>query len=420
MNPLPQDPASAMPLIEHLATWGEVSEYETCTFRGCTEWLDVLRGAGLIGEVHSKEGEVIAWALTRKGEPLLDVHLDDATKLALFQVPAYRAYLMGILAEGLVLVARAGMHEQLEAWTGADLAPLVPEINTALDHVEDSSSRLIDASRNEIERRCAAMPGRNTDFSSWDQPLLGRAGRAQDLFEFVLRKFAPFAVPPPSLGGDDPATVLRRLPLASDDGLELDQGLRPDGWSIGRRRVKSSIFIFDEHGRYLDGPDGLLGCPLRATLQDALVEQPFYKAVVHLAICAWRSPVTTMPAVELRVSSNTDLCDLRIVVGSHDGGLLRERLPRLVGLQGVRVFGLPEQGLPSDLMHNVLRNLLEHEVLRQVEGQVQLHPDYQASLMAERLNTVFRPGKQLQCRMVDALSAGHYPQCQGGLHHDAK
>jgi hypothetical protein len=55
-------------------------------------------------------------------------------------------------------------------------------------------------------------------------------------------------------------------------------------------------------------------------------------------------------------------------------------------------------------MGNLLRNLLELRVLRQQDGLLVLDDHYQSSLMAARLRTVFRPGKELQKRMVEELA----------------
>ena len=38
-----------------------------------------------------------------------------------------------------------------------------------------------------------------------------------------------------------------------------------------------------------------------------MVEHPFYSAVIHLGICAWRSPASTMPTVELYVPASGGL-----------------------------------------------------------------------------------------------------------------
>ena len=54
-------------------------------------------------------------------------------------------------------------------------------------------------------------------------------------------------------------------------------------------------------------------------------------------------------------------------------------------------------------MGNLLRNLIELRILRHQNELLVLDDDYQSSLMAARLRTVFRPGKELQKRMIEGL-----------------
>jgi hypothetical protein len=135
------------------------------------------------------------------------------------------------------------------------------------------------------------------------------------------------------------------------------------------------------------------------------VEHPFYAAVIHLGICAWRSPASTMPTVELYVPASGGLHDVSVLVGSRGVGRVAELLGDLVRAQGYAPFGLVDGRVSDELMGNLLRNLLELRILRHQEDDLLvLDGDYQSSLMAARLRTVFRPGKELQKRMVEELA----------------
>jgi hypothetical protein len=112
-----------------------------------------------------------------------------------------------------------------------------------------------------------------------------------------------------------------------------------------------------------------------------------------------------MPTLALKLPSRVELGDVRLLIGRRDIGLLRERLCELVAHQGLRVRGLENGVVPGKLMSAVFRGLIEHQILRQVEDEIRLHPDYQATLMAARLRTVFRPGKELQKRMLESLGS---------------
>ncbi len=197
---------------------------------------------------------------------------------------------------------------------------------------------------------------------------------------------------------------MRALPLNREDGFDPDETLLPCAWNIQRFGVLSSAALFDAWGRPLFGEDALANA-LVEHLRDALVAHPFYAAVIHLAICAWRSPASTIPKVELDLPRSGALHELSILVGSQGIGLVADLLGELVRAQGYAPFGLVDGRVPDDLMGNLLRNLLELRILCRQDEQLVLHEDYRASLMAARLRTVFRPGKALQQRMVEALAS---------------
>ena len=394
-------PKTAGALISHLATWGEVAACEISAFSGGREWLSQLMQAGIVEEVRQENGDAVAWALTPNGEGLLVAGAERALKLALFQVPDYRRYLVSILAEGLALAAKADMREQLETWTGSVLLPLLDEINRVLDVIE-AEGRLIDETTDTVSRRCAQLTERGWDWSDWDQFLMGRSGRPQDLFDFALNRFAPLAVLPENPDVDRVPACLRSLPLNSDEGFDLSQPPSLAPWNIRRQRVWCGVALFDEHGQVLGNVEPKAA--LRQTLQDALIEQPFYKAVVHLAISAWRSPATTAPSLELYLPPDAPLADVSVLFDGREVGKLTDLLACLVGVQGFRVCGLDGDQIAPELMENLLHNLLTLEVLCQTDDSLALHPDFQSSLMATRLRTVFRPGKVLQERMVGWLA----------------
>ena len=84
-------------------------------------------------------------------------------------------------------------------------------------------------------------------------------------------------------------------------------------------------------------------------------------------------------------------------------GYLKDILGRLVSTQGVRPYGLRDGCIPGELMNNLVRNLISWNILRLMDDELLLHPEFQASLMAKRLRPVFRPGKQLQHLMLEEL-----------------
>lgn len=402
MSLIRRNPASVGPAIRHLATWGEVSVAELRRMKDGQEIIPALVETGLIEEIR-ENGSTVCWALTPKGEHLLVLDSTTAMKVALFQVPSYRKYLVGILAEGLVTAAKAGMHDRVEKWTGPELAPWLSEINGILDSIEKSGVRLVDATSAQIASKFSALPIRRRSYWPWDQLLLARTARPSLLFDSVLRKFVPMGVIPSPPPTDLPAAVLRSLPFNSDDGFTWSKELQEAPWNVRRRRIRSSVPLFDEQGQFLFASSNGSAESRLAAIQDALLAHPFYSGVVQLAISAWRSPASSIPTIELQIPPGGEVYDTRILLGGKDAARLRDVLARLVEAQDLRPRGLTNGIVPPTMIANVVRNLTALQILLQNNDQLELHPEFQATLMSSRLRTVFRPGKCLQQRMLQVL-----------------
>lgn len=397
---VPASPTDALALFEHLARWGEVAAFEAGAL-GVDPWVSAFESAGALEAVHDDYGQPMAWHLAPAFVHLLDCDAQQVGRRLCFAVPEYRSYLLGILVEGLVDAARAGMTVELEEWTKAGLAPLLPELNAFLGPLE-RGKRLVDFSPAELESRMAGLPERALPFSAWDGFALGQSSRPKALFEFALRRFAPFSAPLPVV--EETAAVLRALPLNRENGFTLGDASLPHVWNTQRFGVLSCAAVVDARGHRLFDEDAPLTEVLPEHLRDALVGHPFYAAVIQLAICAWRSPASTMPTVELYVPAPGALHDVSVLVGSRGVGRVADLLGDLVRAQGYAPFGLVDERVPDELMDNLLRNLLELRILRHQDELLVLDDDYQSSLMAVRLRTVFRPGKELQKRMVEELA----------------
>jgi len=397
---LPARPSDAFALFEHLARWGEVAACEADQL-GVRPWVRVFENSGALKAVHDEYGQPVAWHLAPPFVHLLECGAQQVGRRLCFAVPEYRSYLLGILVEGMVDAGRAGMTTEIEEWTRAEFTPLLPELNAFIDKLE-SGKRLVDLSPDELARRMADLPERALPFTAWDSFALGQLARPKALFEFALRRFAPLSGPLPVVA--ETAAVLRVLPLNREDGFGLGDASLPHPWNTQRFGVFSSVAVVDARGRRLCCEDAPLVDALVEHLRDALVRHPFYAAVVHLAICAWRSPASTMPTVELYVPAAGALHDVSVLVGSRGVGRVADLLGDLVRAQGYAPFGLVDERVPDELMGNLLRNVLELHILRHQDELLVLDEDYQSSLMAARLRTVFRPGKELQKRMVEELA----------------
>lgn len=376
---------------------------------GASDWLRLFELTGFVTPVEDDNG-VCVWSLSTRNAALLAMNNEDAFRYALFQVPEYRRYLVGILAENLATAAKHEMYDQIEAWTGNELLSLLDDINRVFDDLEIYGRRLIDEITAQITTCFDTLPERKTDWTVWNQLLLSGTGRSQELFDFVLRRFVPNAtIPVQDHDGRVPA-LLPSLPLFDADGNVDVKNRDPAPWNICRTSIHSSIALFNERGKPLvdiRSPEGF-----RQTLQDTLLEQPFYKATVHLAISTYRSYAAMTPAVELFLPHGEFRGAVAVFFEGNHVGPLQELLPDLLCCQNC--FSVAAVSVES--IAAMLENLLALEILQYKDDIIVLHPDFQSSLMADRLRTVYRPGKALQTSMLEVIE--HYARAGGEVSYE--
>lgn len=382
----------AFKIINHLITWGEVTRFELGGIAGTQDWTAVLENAGIL---HTAATDI--WSLSPELWSLLREDAEKALRNALFQVPKYRDYLISILAEGAASAAKQGLHDEVEKWSGNELLPFLSSINRMLNQIEAEGKRIIDQKADQIPSLFASLPERQTNWDNWNQPLLGRTARPQDLFDFVLKRFVPYAKTEPCNAHGRTPALLPILPLVDADGNAQFMNLVPAPWNITRADIQSGIALFDEHGK----PMCDLGTAesARNALQDALIEQPFYKAVTQLAINHYRAKTASKPCFELVVQAGAGLSGVELFYETRKIGLLKERLPLLVQCQEC----FAARPLDESQVENMMENLLALDILDQSDDNLVLHEDFQSTLMASRLRSVFRPGKSLQDRMIEAV-----------------
>ncbi len=134
-------------------------------------------------------------------------------------------------------------------------------------------------------------------------------------------------------------------------------------------------------------------------LQDALIEQPFYKAVTQLAINHYRAKTASSPSFELVVQPGAGLSGVELFYETRKIGMLKDWMPVLVQCQEC----FAARPLEDEQVENMMENLLALDILDQSDDNLVLHEDFQSTLMACRLRSVFRPGKSLQDRMIEAV-----------------
>ena len=383
---------SAQALIDHLITWGEVTRFELSGIASAQDWITTFENAGVL---HTAATDI--WSLSPEFWILLREDSEKAARTALFQVPEYRCYLISILTEGAASAAKQGLNDDVEKWSGDELLPFLSDINSILNRIEADGNRIIDQKADKIPALFTSLPERQANWDNWNQTLLGRTARPQDLFDFVLKRFVPYVMPEPCKAHGCTPALLPILPLFDAEDNAQYMNLVPAPWNTTRSDIQSSIALFDEHGKPMG--DMRTAEATRKTLQDALIEQPFYKAVTQLAINHYRSKTASYPSFELVSQPEAGLSGVVLFYETRKMGLLKDWLPLLVQCQEC----FAARPLEEDLVANMIENLLALDILDQADDNLVLHEDFQSTLMAGRLRSVFRPGKSLQDRMIEAV-----------------
>jgi len=383
---------TAQSLINQLITWGEITRFELSGITGTQDWIVILESAGVL---HAAASDI--WSLTPEFWILLREEPEKAVRTALFQVPEYRGYLISILAEGAASAAKQGLNDEVEKWSGDELLPFLSAINRMLNGIETNGKRIIDQKADEIPALFASLFERQNNWDNWNQTLLGRTARPQDLFDFVLKRFVPYAMTEPCKAHGRTPALLPILPLVDADGNAQFMNLLPAPWNVSRSDIQSGIALFDERGK----PMGDMGTAeaARNALQDALIEQPFYKTVTQLAINNYRAKTASAPSFELVLQPGMGLSGVALFYETRKMGLLKDWLPLLVQCQEC----FAARPLEGGHVENMMENLLALNILDQVDDNLVLHADFQSTLMASRLRSVFRPGKSLQGRMIEVV-----------------
>lgn len=357
------DPSTLLPVLTHLSTFGEVYQIEMD--RGAQLWLPLMIEAGWISPLSNS-----AFVAT-------DAYLDlpiEPTEVELLQricfgIPDYRHYLIAVLAEGLVGAGQVNYHGDLEQWVVKDLAVLAAEINHLLDELEAGEGRIVNWAPQRVTARFEAWHAKIAPFVEWDQALLGMSGTPAQLFTKVL-SYAAFLTNP----SNEPKLDSRSVALLPDFELPLNEAGHigvptPVAWTTARKSASSSLPLYNVQGEPLyDATQSV-----QTIWQDALSEQPYYRAVLRVAIAVRLSGYAPQ---DLALFVADDLGDTRIVIGGRDRGALADLLPRLVDRLGYRAMRKP----PRAQVRCILRNWCQVGTLEVREGQVLLKESYARTL----------------------------------------
>ncbi len=362
------DPTDLLPVLTHLSTFGEC--YLAELVRSARPWLGLLAEAGWIEEA-SPEVYVVTPAYLALSDELA---IEGRLRSICLSVPRYRRYLLAILAEGLVAAGQIDEYqEQLEQWIVGDLAPLAPEINTILDELENGRGRIIEWPKQQIEDRFRLWHNQHPSFAPWDTVLLGRSGVPEELFTAVLSRVSAFQRPCASSAEEiSPLTFLPLFDLPKDQSGRLALPY-PAPWSRARRFVHSSVplFAFDNRPLY----DQLQ--PVQTMWQDALAQQPYYRAMLRTAIEARLSQYSVSKVVALVTD---DLATAHVQSEGKPGKSFVELLPSLVEAMGFQAA----TAIGSEHVQRILEHWMAVGALEKRDGVLLLHESYAQTLHERR------------------------------------
>jgi hypothetical protein len=414
--PIPRDPRRALPFLRHLVTFGEASQAEARGLGG-VDWVPLLVAGGLLAESDGGACTVTPSWLTW----LCQIPETELLRAACFAYPVYRRYLVGILAQGFLDAGRVDLYPRLENWIVGQVPHLAGEINAVLEAVQTrlDGQRPLTAKPGALVTAFQSLPERATDFAHWNQALLGISGSPEAISMAVLDKFGSLSARLSGLAEPKPKAqglaatresselygfeqaLLPAIPLRDQDE-KLLECLSPAAWNVQRPRVHSSLPLFSVSGAPLFDPT----CPVAEVLQDALFEQPFYRAVIHLAVDITMARRSGEERLALLTGAGNDLGVTVVLAQDHQVGALSALLPSLVRVLGFQP--IPDQGpLETKRVTRLLDNLLIVDVLRLTNGELRLADAYTTSLLnPPRLQTVVRAHRAERRRLVEYLVMG--------------
>jgi hypothetical protein len=376
-------------LLEHLFRYGEIAPREIR--RDWQVWLPLLVKANFLQPLATEEVVITPLLYTVQEQTAV-----ERQRYICFKLPAYRRYLLAILAQGLVSAGQLTGEEyrrRVAVWVGHDLAHLAGELNQLLDHWEISQPRLIDRSSAAVAAEFAAWHQAHGSYAEWDRTLLGRSGAPEDLFTAVLHHAAVLAhTATPSISQDHVAALLPSFALSLNGaaGLTLPP---PASWTRARRQIQSSLPFYDAADRPLF--DETLS-PL-AIWQDILARQPYYRAILRLFIAARFSGYSE--AFSLRFADEWETA--RLYWGDRADVFLAALWPGLIQAMGY----WPGTAVTTADLQRVLDHWRRVEVVTAAsDAQLMLTESYARTLHERRrAQLLLRGQSRLEQERVDAF-----------------
>jgi hypothetical protein len=366
---------SALPcLLAHLSTYGEL--YPTEMGRSAQAWLPLLAEAGWLAPLTEETFGATAGYFAL---PADQSNLDYQRRIC-FKLPAYRHYLMAVLAQGLVQAGQVDYHQNLNDWLTGPLVGVVSEINALLDELESGTKgRMVEWPAEQVNRCFNHWHAGHKPFTTWDKAWLGLSGSPEQLFTAVLSHAEAFA----NNKGDEtearpfsyqaaPPAILPGFELPKDESGRLAApAFTP--WTTERRLFNSSLPAYSAHGQ----PQYDSSQSIPVVWQDLLVQQPYYRAILRTAVAVHFSAYS---GDDLTLFVPDELARTRLQADQRERGTLIELLPHLVAVLGYR----PLTPIGPAQVEQVLYHWLTVGVLELEAGQLHLQETYARTLHERR------------------------------------
>ena len=372
------DLATLTPLLDQLSLLGEF--YLSEVDHRALVWLSLLKEAGWIT------------ALSTDGYSATEQYFDvsskssaiDLKRCVCFAILPYHRYLVAILAEGLIKASLVNYNEKLEEWITGDLVSLAAEINALIDELEKDPPYILERAPEEVVAgKFAAWHDGHASFADWDRELLGLSGTPDQLFTAVLTRYAKvaFSLTRESEHNHNPIALLPDFSLEWDaTGHLLLPTFAP--WCAARQSVHSSLPFYDAQGQPLHGADQ----PVTEIWQDTLALQPYYRAILRVAIAVRYSGYDTEKITLLALD---DLENVRLSVAERERGLLVDLLLPLVETLGYRAVMRPVR----EQVKHLFENWIAVGALEMLKGEIQLTEAYARTLLERRRGQLLLRGQ---------------------------
>ncbi|MEZ4717472.1 MAG: hypothetical protein R2851_15500 [Caldilineaceae bacterium] len=349
-------------LLKTFARLGEC--YQEELELGSSAWIVELLEGGWLKQTGSG-----SYCATSKLRYLFKTRSEvEQQRYVSFAIPAFRRHLLVILLENLVLAAQTEFDE-FETWLFHDLCSIAGELNTVLDFFENDGYRLIERAQPDVQMAFEAWHERNRIPTAWNRHLLGGMNLSPvDLFQPIKDRIQYFEhVHSPENEQRTVALFVQfALPVNKEGHLRLPEYGQD---YVMRREVCGTLPLFARKGQPLFAAHS----PPNDVWADAFAHQPYYRAVLRVAIAARFS---RYDAARMVLQVGEGLQDIRVVRNKRKLITITQVLASLVRILGFE----PYTDVTDEMVEQIVTHWIYAQAIEVRDGQLELSESYADSL----------------------------------------